>query len=88
MSAGIPADLQAAKHKSALADYFKSKLTEQRALYIPYLSIGDPNMATSLDLCRAMLKSGADILELGIPFSDPIADGPVVRSPVVAKTVT
>ncbi|MGA2915641.1 MAG: tryptophan synthase subunit alpha [Sedimentisphaerales bacterium] len=50
-----------------------------RAALIPFFVIGDPDFDTSLDIVKAAIDSGADILELGIPFSDPIADGPVIQ---------
>jgi tryptophan synthase alpha chain len=61
-----------------LDSLFRNK--DKRALYIPYLSLGDPDRETSLQLAGAMIEAGADILELGIPFSDPVADGPVIQS--------
>jgi tryptophan synthase alpha chain len=48
--------------------------------FVPFLMLGDPDPATSLDLVRALLRGGADALELGIPFSDPVADGPVIQA--------
>ena len=48
----------------------------QKTALIPFFVIGDPDFDTSLTLVKAAIDSGADILELGIPFSDPIADGP------------
>ena len=45
---------------------------------IAYLCIGDPSVDESIDLARACVRAGADVLELGVPFSDPIADGPVI----------
>lgn len=50
-----------------------------RAALIPFFVIGDPTYEISLDLVKAALEAGADILELGIPFSDPIADGPTIQ---------
>ena len=47
-----------------------------RAALIPFFVIGDPDFDTSLEVVKTAIDSGADILELGIPFSDPIADGP------------
>jgi tryptophan synthase alpha chain len=46
---------------------------------IPFFVIGDPDFDTSLSLVKAAIDAGADILELGIPFSDPIADGPTIQ---------
>ena len=50
-----------------------------RAALIPFFVIGDPNLDTSLAIVKAAIGAGADILELGIPFSDPIADGPTIQ---------
>ena len=52
---------------------------QQKKLLIPYLVAGDPNLATSLQLMRQLVLQGADIIELGIPFSDPSSDGPVIQ---------
>jgi tryptophan synthase alpha chain len=49
----------------------------KRTALVAYLVIGEPNVEESLDCARAALDAGADILELGVPFSDPTADGPV-----------
>ena len=46
---------------------------------IPFFVIGDPDFDTSLELVKAAIDAGADVLELGIPFSDPIADGPTIQ---------
>ncbi len=50
-----------------------------RAAVIPFFVIGDPDYKTSLSIVKAAVDAGADILELGIPFSDPIADGPTIQ---------
>ena len=50
-----------------------------RKALIPYITAGDPTPALTVPLMRALVESGADILELGVPFSDPMADGPVVQ---------
>jgi tryptophan synthase alpha chain len=46
---------------------------------VAYLTIGDPDLATSREIALAAIDAGADILELGVPFSDPVADGPVIQ---------
>jgi len=57
-----------------------SELKEQnRKALIPFFVIGDPDFDISLAIVKAALDAGADILELGIPFSDPIADGPTIQ---------
>ena len=56
---------------------FRSLKEEKRSGFIPFTIMGDPDFKKSLDIVRAFTDSGADIVELGLPFSDPIADGPV-----------
>jgi tryptophan synthase alpha chain len=46
---------------------------------VAYLTCGDPNLATTLDIALAAIDAGADVIELGVPFSDPVADGPVIQ---------
>ncbi|MDX1503623.1 MAG: tryptophan synthase subunit alpha [Thermoanaerobaculia bacterium] len=62
---------------SAIDAAFRRARAERRAAFIPYLTAGDPDLATTGDLLRALVDAGADLVELGVPFSDPIADGPV-----------
>jgi tryptophan synthase alpha chain len=52
---------------------------QNKAALMPYFSLGYPDPESSLDIIECLAKSGADILELGIPFSDPIADGPTIQ---------
>ena len=55
-------------------------LSEQgRKALIPYITAGDPNPRATVPLMHAMVQAGADILELGVPFSDPMAEGPVIQ---------
>ena len=51
----------------------------KHAALIPFFVIGDPDFETSLEIVKTAIDAGADILELGIPFSDPIADGPTIQ---------
>jgi tryptophan synthase alpha chain len=46
---------------------------------VAYLTCGDPDLATSRDIAFAAIDAGADVIELGVPFSDPVADGPVIQ---------
>ena len=62
---------------SAIDDAFERCAEEKRAAFIPFLMAGDPDLGATPDLLRALSAAGADVIELGIPFSDPIADGPV-----------
>jgi tryptophan synthase alpha chain len=52
----------------------------RRTALIPYITAGDPNPEVTVPLLHAMVDAGADILELGVPFSDPMADGPVIQA--------
>jgi tryptophan synthase alpha chain len=52
---------------------------ENRKGFIPYITAGDPSLNVTLELVLALEKSGADAIELGVPFSDPMADGPVIQ---------
>ncbi len=54
---------------------FDSAKAANRSAFVSYVCAGDPNPATSLDICRALIDSGVDVLEIGVPFSDPLADG-------------
>jgi tryptophan synthase alpha chain len=53
--------------------------TLNRAALIPFFVIGDPNEQTCFELVKTAIDAGADVLELGIPFSDPVADGPTIQ---------
>ena len=57
-----------------------SELSElKRSALIPFFVIGDPDFDTSVRIVKTAIDAGADVLELGIPFSDPIADGPTIQ---------
>jgi tryptophan synthase alpha chain len=58
---------------------FAQLKAEQRKAFIPYITAGDPNLEVTLELVLSLEKAGADVIELGVPFSDPIADGPVIQ---------
>lgn len=59
---------------SRISDAFK-----KGKAFIPFITGGDPDVETTYELIKAMAESGADIIEIGIPFSDPIAEGPVIQ---------
>jgi tryptophan synthase alpha chain len=63
----------------AISDQFQEVKKSGGKALITYLSAGDPDLATSRKLVLALEQNGADIIELGIPYSDPVADGPVIQ---------
>jgi tryptophan synthase alpha chain len=68
-----------------IAEAFESSRAEgRRAALMPYLMAGYPDLETSRKIARAYVEGGADLIELGIPFSDPLADGPVIHAADVA----
>lgn len=62
-----------------IADAFARARAEDRAALVIYLCAGDPSLETSVELVVAAAEAGADVIELGIPFSDPSADGPAIQ---------
>lgn len=64
---------------SRIAACFTRLRAAGRKALIPYVTAGDPHPAVTVPLMHALVEAGADILELGIPFSDPMADGPVIQ---------
>jgi tryptophan synthase alpha chain len=61
-------------------DRFASLRNEGRAALVTFLTAGDPDYATSLAILRALPAAGADVIELGMPFTDPMADGPAIQA--------
>ena len=55
------------------------KAFEKGKAFIPFITCGDPDLATTIACVKEMAKNGADLIELGIPFSDPTAEGPVIQ---------
>ncbi|REJ16395.1 MAG: tryptophan synthase subunit alpha, partial [Paenibacillaceae bacterium] len=58
---------------------FERLRREGKSALIPFLTIGDPDLAASAELIAACAAAGADMIELGVPYSDPLADGPVIQ---------
>ena len=65
---------------TAINTMFETAKTENRAAFLPYFPIGYPNYAESLDAIAGMAAAGVDGFEIGIPFSDPLADGPTIQA--------
>jgi tryptophan synthase alpha chain len=64
---------------SRIAGAFERIRTHKRTGLVTYVTAGDPNMTRSADILCALDRAGADVLEVGIPFSEPLADGPVIQ---------
>jgi tryptophan synthase alpha chain len=64
---------------SRIAGTFARLRENQRCALVPFVTAGDPDPSVTVPLMHAMVAGGADILELGVPFSDPMADGPVIQ---------
>jgi len=64
---------------SRIQGRFQALGRDKRKALIPYITAGDPHPSLTVPLMRGLVEAGADILELGVPFSDPMADGPVIQ---------
>ena len=64
---------------SRIKDTFDKLRAAGRPALIPFVTAGDPTPAETLGIMRALVAAGADVIELGVPFSDPMADGPVIQ---------
>src|SRR3990170_3857602 len=64
---------------SRISSAFERIRAEKRTGLVTYVTAGDPDMARSADILCALDRAGADLLEIGIPFSEPLADGPVIQ---------
>lgn len=62
-----------------IADVFNSLKQQGKKGFIPFITAGDPDLATTEELLVVLSKTGATLIELGVPFSDPMADGPVIQ---------
>lgn len=65
---------------SRYVETFKKLKADNRGAFIPFVTIGDPSLQQSYQIIKQLIVSGADALELGLPFSDPIADGPTIQA--------
>src|SRR5688572_25730735 len=64
---------------SRIAATFEALKRDDKQGFIPFIVSGDPDLATTRDLILELARAGASVIELGVPFSDPMADGPVIQ---------
>src|SRR4051812_49397408 len=62
-----------------LADTFAKLRADRKPGLVTYTTAGDPDLPRSAEILKALDRAGADVLEVGVPFSDPLADGPVIQ---------
>src|SRR6195256_6567155 len=65
--------------KSRITETFAKLRAEKRPGLVTYTTAGDPDLTRSASILKALDRAGADVLEVGVPFSDPLADGPVIQ---------
>ncbi len=65
---------------SRIAARFEKLKREGRAAFVPFITAGDPSLDVSREILRGLASAGADLIELGMPFTDPMADGPAVQA--------
>lgn len=66
--------------RSSITDVFSRLQSQRRMAFMPFITAGDPNLDVTVRLLRALAASDADLIEIGFPYSDPIADGPVIQA--------
>ena len=65
---------------TSVSDCFKSLQANSQCALIPFITAGDPDLETTAKALRVLAKNGADLIELGVPYSDPLADGPTIQA--------
>jgi tryptophan synthase alpha chain len=65
---------------TSVSQCFESLRDRGQCALIPFITAGDPDLATTAEALRVLDRSGADLIELGVPYSDPLADGPVIQA--------
>lgn len=71
--------MTSASSSSRLSAVFEAKKNESQAAFVAYIMASDPDDATSFEVLRGLPEAGVDVIELGLPFTDPMADGPAIQ---------
>lgn len=79
-SAPRPSNAWQDRMPTRIDNRFADLAREKRAALITFVMAGDPDLATCLDILKALPKAGADVIEVGMPFTDPMADGPAIQA--------
>jgi tryptophan synthase alpha chain len=75
----VPSERPRGTDQNRIDQRFSQLRAQGRKALIPYIAAGDPTPAMTVPLMHALVEGGADVIELGVPFSDPMADGPVIQ---------
>ena len=75
--------MQSAQKNNRYESMFTRLNATNQGAFVPFVMLGDPDFETALEIIRTLCKNGADGLELGIPYSDPIADGPTIQQAAI-----
>lgn len=65
---------------TSISDRFQSLRSQSQCALVPFITAGDPDLQTTAEALKVLDRNGADIIELGVPYSDPLADGPVIQA--------
>ena len=65
---------------TSISQRFQTLRSRQQCAFIPFITAGDPDLQTTAEALRVLDRNGADAIELGVPYSDPLADGPVIQA--------
>ncbi|MEW6010585.1 MAG: tryptophan synthase subunit alpha [Euryarchaeota archaeon] len=74
-----PEEINSSEKLETYDEMFKRLKKNKKGAFVPFIVAGDPDFETSLDIVKTLLESGADALEIGFAFSDPVADGPTIQ---------
>jgi tryptophan synthase alpha subunit len=84
--APAPVDTRKIAMSNRIQQTFAALAEQGRKGLIPFITAGDPDPAKTVEFMHALAAGGADVIELGVPFSDPMADGPVIQRSSSARS--